>query len=464
MNIEELISKIPDYGALYADFRANKADKIDAINKIIKQLNPVDHDINDSTKRPDKTYINERNETVVSKVSRLVVPFQKKIVAMSAAFLCGNPIELKSTPQDDKQKTLLSAVTKVWDDNKLDYKSKSIAKLMMSETEVAELWYTEPLEQGDTYWDGVLDRAKFKLRMRILAHSKGDKLYPIYSLTGDMIAFGREYLITLSGNKVETHFDIYTADSIYKGTQVDGKWEVVTETNIFKKIPIIYYSQEEPEWADVQKLIDRYEEQLSNHADTNDYFGSPLVVVQGTIKGFAKKGESGKVLETEKDASVNYLTWDQSPASVKLEMDTLKELIFNCTDTPDISFEKMKSLGNYSGIALKMLFLSAHMKASDKEEIFGEGIQRRINYLKTAIGVLDVSFEKVVLSIKPKFEYFLPKNDTEKIDMLSTAVSGKLMSAQSAVKENPLVSDSTIELELIKEESTGADALSSLMQ
>jgi SPP1 family phage portal protein len=217
---------------------------------------------------------------------------------------------------------------------------------------------------------------------------------------------------------------------------------------------VIYYSQELPEWSDVQDLIERMEKLISNHADSNDYFGSPTVFLEGEIEGFATKGEAGKVIQGKSGAKASYLTWDQAPESIKLEYSNLRSLIFDLTDTPDISIENMKSLGVFSGIALKMLFLGAHLKASEKEEIFGKGIQRRINYIKSALAVINVATAgAATMAITPSFEYFLPKNNEELVTLLNTATGGKAtMSTQTAEKNNPYVDDPEKEMVLIQEE------------
>lgn len=458
MTIEEIKEGVNGFEALIAKITAGKVNDSESI----EQYDVENHAINDSAKRPDKQFINDKNENETSYVSRLAVPFQKKIVSRAATFLCGNPIALNANPQDEKEKSLLAAVEKVWEDNKLDYKSKTLAEYMMSETKAAELWYIEKLDPEEDYWGDTL-KSEFRLRIRILANSLGDSLYPVYDPTGNMIAFGRGYTVE-DGDKKEEHFDLYTDDTVYEGIKPDGgEWKVVPTANVYTKIPVIYYSQPQPEWNDVQSLIDRYEEQLSNLADTNDYFGSPLLAVTGVIKGFAKKGESGKVIQLDNQADIKYVTWDMAPEATKLEMETIEKLIFAMTDTPNDSFEQMKSLGVFSGIALKMLFLAAHMKASKKEEIFGEGIQRRINYIKHIIARIDGTFSKVRLSIKPKFEYFLPKNDAEKIETLISAVQGGIMSTNSAIRQNPLIEDADAEIDEIDNEKSGPGALDNLM-
>ncbi len=108
--------------------------------------------------------------------------------------------------------------------------------------------------------------------------------------------------------------------------------------------------------------------------------------------------------------------------------------------------------------------MSAHLKAADKEENFGESIQRRINYIKAWLAAVDQKQKQFLpMSIKPKFEYFLPKNYAEKIDMLNNAVTGGLMSKESAVRQNPLVQDADNEIDLLAGEDTPAQQLDNLM-
>lgn len=455
MELVTLQSLLGNYEELQKQVVAEKVS-VDIAN-LQKQYEPTTHDITDKTKRPDKIVTTDQSTSTVL-VARLPVAFQKVIVKRAAAFLCGNPIELVATPATDLDKALLAALKKTWEDNKLDYDSKALASLMMKETEVAELWYTEQVDP--IYWIGTpMEGSGFRLRMKIIANEKGDGLYPVFNAAGDMIAFGRSYIINVADKK-EEHFDLYTDTQIILGIKGDSGWATTSLANPIGKIPVIYYSQPQVEWSDVQELINRFEVAISNHADTVDYFGSPMVKVKGTVKGFAKKGEQGKVLELEDGADADYLSWDQSPESVKLELNTLRSLIFDLTDTPDISIEQMKALGTYSGIALKMLFLGAHLKAADKEETFGKSIQRRINYLKSALAIINLKLQpSVPLAIKPKFEYYLPKNDTEKIDMLATATGNKpIVSRKTAVALNPLVQDPETEMANLEEEdSAGLD-------
>lgn len=423
----------------------------------LKQYNVSGHEIMDKAKRPDKIVTDDNGSRSVA-VNRLSVPVQKQIVAIAAAVLCGNPIKLASNPDDDLGRDMLAVIKRTWDKNKLDYDSKKIAKLLFSETEVAELWYVE--KPDDEYWSGTVNAERpFRLRMRVLANSLGDELFPVFNNTGDMVAFGRGYQLKVDGKQVD-HFDLYTGEKIYFGISKGNGWELLKEeVNLFKKIPIIYCTQPGSEWEDVQTLIDRWEKTLSNHSDTNDYFASPMVKVTGEIKGFASKGESGKVIEMKEGADANYMAWDNAPKSLELEFKNLRSLIFDFSSTPDLSIEHMKSLGTYSGIALKMLFLLALMKAADKEEIVGKYMQRRINLIRSAMAVININLKAATsLSVSPEFEYYLPKDEEGIINMLVSATGGKpIMTQEAAVRVNPLVSNDESEIEKLKEETSVVD-------
>lgn len=450
-----------------------------------KEFNPKQHDVHDPDKRRDKkiTGENERDLTTVE-VWRLSIPEQKKIVLMAATFL-GSPI-LNANPAAGIETDMMEVIKVVFEDNKLNYKFKQIATKTMSERECAELWYTQEAEPG--YWDDtpMADKIgkQLKLKMRVLSPSLGDTLYPVYDNYGDMIAFGRYYETietvanSLEQNNKTCHFDIYTNYAFYfmvkKQRQTNWEYGLDSEgnpttsagiKNEIGKIPVIYYSQPATEWHDVQEMIARLEDKISNHADTNDYFDSPIVVATGTVNGFSNKGEQGKVLEAQEGAKVEYLTWNNAPESMKLEIENLQKFIGKYTHTPDFSFDNVKGLGKVSGVALRLLFMDAHLKASDKEELFGQGVQRRINYLKGAIAIINPKFKAGLrVIIRPQFDYFLPKDVDGEVTTIVNAYKAGILSLETAVKLNPLVTDSIVELALIKaEKDAAAQAQADLM-
>ncbi|HRQ17710.1 MAG TPA: phage portal protein [Agriterribacter sp.] len=434
-----------------------------------KQYDVTGHDVSDKITRQDKTVTLNDGSTKLITVTRISVPLQKKIASTAAAFLCANPIKLQPEGKVASQENFTQLIERVWDKNKLDYKNLRIANILFSETECAELWYTEPIKEGSDYWLGTSNETvKFTLRLRIMAYSLGDTLYPVFNEFGDMIAFGRGYTVQIDGQKIET-LDLYTDEAMYRYQKgQSGLALTLKQANVIGKIPVIYYSQPKPEWSDVQSAIDRFELSISKHGDTNDYFGAPIAKVKGTVKGYAEKGEEGKILELEEGAEIDYLTWNQSPDSIKLEQENLRSLIHDMSDTPDFSFTQMSRLGTFSGVALRLLFMAAHLKAASKEEIFGEGVQRRINYIREAVIKLNSSLESFrSISIKPLFRYYLPEDTGGDIENISTAISSGFISLQTAVERNPLVENASEEMDRIRmqkeEEAKSAQALNDQM-
>lgn len=426
------------------------------------QYDPSLHTIfTDKVKRPDRVVTNEAGEmTGMVYVSRLAVPIQKKIVITAAAFL-GSP-SLQANDDSSATADILTAIQDTFDLNKLDYRFRTISKITMSEKACAELWYT--VDADDTATEQYPLNNPLRLRMKILARSKGDSLYPVFDEYDNLIAFGRGYKTIDENAKDVQHFDVYTADMSYHSKQDGGDWlwmnpvglyasDFVGIPNPFGKIPVVYYWQPYTEWHDVQMLIERYENIISNNADTNDYFGNPILMGIGKVLSLPNKTTAGKVLEIENGGDAKYLTWDNGPVSVKQEMEELKGAIYSYTHTPDLSFDKLVNLGYFSTVALKTLFSDAHFKASDKEEIFGEGVQRRINFLKTALSILDPRLKTgLKLAIKPKFTFYIPENTVESVDTITKAVSAGILSTETGVDLNPLVRDAASEMDRIQAE------------
>jgi len=245
-------------------------------------------------------------------------------------------------------------------------------------------------------------------------------------------------------NKDISHFDGYTADFIFKYVN-RGLWVLDADApgagvipNPVEKIPIIYYPEKYTEYQNAQSMINRQQTVVSNHGDMNDYFGSPIMEVVGAMLGFASKGEQGKIILLAENARANYLELKSPPESIRMEIDNLDKFIFAFSQTPNISFSELKSLGDLSGVALKLLFMDAHMAALNKVETYGLGIQRRVNFLKAAIGnLLNVSLKPACdsLQIEPEFTPYLPVNSREEVETIAIAVGGGFMSKASAAEK-----------------------------
>lgn len=459
---------------------------IKQVELAIKQYDPKQHPVTDTAIRRDKHIYGAASDEELARdpnakgplqdtvrVARLTLPIQKRIVNTQVAFL-GVP-GIDCTPESNESDTptleesFISIIDKIRDDNKYDYRFKKLMRAVLSEKHAAEIWYTKDVDP--IYWDGYDFKSAKKIGMMVVSPSVGDELFPGFDDYGDLMVFIRRYKTLDDENKEVTNVDMYTAEMIWYARESsantweygdgNGNWSPVRAgvKNEFGKIPVIYYYTPLTAWEDVQPLIERLETKISNHADTNDYFDSPMLVGNGLVKSLPGKDEHGKVLELQDGGDVKYVTWDQAPESMKMEIENLQKFIFNFTNTPDISFESMKSLGAFSGIALQTFFIGAHFQAAANEEIFGEGVQRQLNLLKAIVVKMDPRYAKALtLKMKPKFTYYLPKNDSEQLDNIIKAKNAGIQSTDTSVRQNPQVTDADAELIALNDEKEEAAA------
>ena len=436
-------------------------DKHDVFDKVLRPLRKVSRAT--ASKDAAGDFI---REDVWIDVVRVGIPWQQIITERRVGFTLSNPVKTDVIwdKETDKEKELAKLVARIQHDNKMDYKNKEILRRKLSEMEVAVIWYYVKTEGGPQ---------NYTLNSRIVSPEMGDTLYPLFDSTGTMIAFRRDYKLIENGKDIE-HSDIYTAEFEYKYVKIESEW-VLDPTIVAKakdtdelilanpvpnpanKILVEYYCQKKPIWAKVQSMIGRHETITSNHGGMNDKFGAPVLIVAGEIQGEIIDNQTGSMMEMENGGTADYAQLASEPESIKLEQTNLEKFIYTMSQTPNISFDQMMTIGAMSGFAAEMLLTDPHMAVRTEEETFGIGLQRRLNIIKAAIGALidtSLASEAKTVQLKPVIMPYLPQNTTELIENLSVAVTGNIMSKETAIEENPLVSDSEEELKRLASDAT----------
>lgn len=485
-DINKLLNEEQDLGKIVGILQSGRLTPMPKYEKYIKQLDPKLHDVMNPVIRPNKMVnvdpdspdygattsimVNSADgitseKVRIEKVARIALSFQKLIVKRAVGITFGNPVKYKATPQGEQEEALYNAVMRVLKDNKERPLNRKVARQIYGMTEVAERWYT--VEGKETHTRYSKNETNFKLRCVVFSPKFGDVLYPYFDDDRDMVAFSRAFKQKDEKGIDHTFFETLTADNFYMW-QTDGdgtdksSWELVEgypKVNPYGKIPVIYGSQEEPDYEDVETLIERLEKLLSNFADTNDYFGNPKMVAKGRVDGFCKKGEAGGILEIDPEGSIDILSWDQAPESIKTEYNTLKELIHTLTQTPDISWDSVKGL-NVSGVALELMFMDAILKVMDKEEIWLDYLTRRANLLMAMLAKIDrATFEDAAknLMIEPEIvPYIVIDKQTRTNIELSLAGNKQLKSRATAMRDLG-IDNVQNELDAIKEEEEEED-------
>lgn len=440
-----------------------------------KVLDPNEHDINDPILRPDKRVKvtddtqGESAQKVIDvngkdngnfrteKVARIAVAIQNLIINRAVSFVFGNEPSYNSSPENDNQKLVMKAFDRILYDAKSRSLNRRVARSIFGFKECAELWYAVA---GKEKHNNYGFPTEFKLRCAILSPANGDKLYPYFDETGDMVAFSRSFSRKDNEGKSSDFFETFTDEEHCLWLNGANGFEMVEgypKPVAIGKIPIIFGHQDKFETQDVDKLIDRLEKLLSNFADTNDYHASPKIFTTGQINGWSKKGESGAVIEGEEGATMQYVSWQSAPESVKLEIETLLKMIYTITQTPDISFDSVKGIGAVSGIALKLLFMDAHLKVQDKREIFDDYLQRRVNVIKAYIGKFNEGLKDDCdnLVIEPEIVPYMIVDEKEQVEYWMTANGNKaLISQEESVEKAGLTPNAEATMEKINNESS----------
>lgn len=405
-------------------------------------------------KRQNKT-IGEGDEKKIVEVARLVFNFPKKIVRTAVAFLFGGGMSVTGTQQDDG----LKEFKKKWQEElKMQSVIKDFARTVMVETKAALLFY--PV---------VGDDKTSKLRTKLLNADAGD-FFPHFDDLGDMDAFLWKYKAAdIEGKEIEC-VNIYTAEQIMYMQKGDSGWvpKLLSEggsgavANLFGKIPIVYAEQDEPEWEEIVTLMDNFEMRISRLSDTNSYFAEPLLKLFGKVEKLPGKEDTGKAVnfpnEKTADGKIThgdaaYLTWDQTPESIKLELETMWSGIFSMSSTPDLSFDSVKGLGSgISGIAMQLMFMDAILKASDREDL-QKAVQRMVAVVITGMkNITNISLKTQLEAnwIEVTFGSVLPNDIKEVVEVLMRATGDKpILSQKSGVSLNPLTKDAMAEIAMI---------------
>lgn len=446
-------------------FNANIANPATLIPAIINEWRPLYqlkayqqydvryHEVMDKGIRPDKVVpitcnidgVETKTGSRIEKVTRIALAIQKMVAEQQAQFMTGGGMSTTADTENETEDRMLKAVNDCISNNKLDYRNGPLAETVLSQLEAAEIWYTEKTPGG-----------KVRLRSKFYFPADGYQLMPIWDNHADLIAFGIQYDDVASKKRF---LDLYTAEFKRHYVQDGSGWEERRDEPaiplIYGKIPVIYYSIPQSAWEDVQPLIERIEKMMSNLGDTNDYNGSPILGVSGEVVSMANKADTGKIMQFANGADAKYISWDSKPESIIAEHDMLMRFIYLFTQTADLSLEAMQKLGDISGIAFKRMLINPHMKATKAHTgWYGEGIQRRLNFLVAAHSRIITSLAPAAdLIVKPIFNLYSIDDERERIDNMLAANGGKpIIDHRNSIIQGGLVEDADATLKSIQDD------------
>ena len=431
---------LPDAVKLYNDWNPNRHEIITDEEKYPK----IKVTLKPEKKYTDPTTGKEYTEPEQKKLvdpNRIALPIEQDIVNIQTAFTVGTEPILDCKP-DESEEGLLTTLKQVFKKNKIKYQNKKAVRSWLAEQEVTEYWY---VVKDDGFWAklkrkvaGIFGKSmpEYRLKSVLWSPFRGDKQYPFFNDNGDLVALSREYKKKDLDDKEILCFMTVTNDKVYQWEMTDGWQEVSSFRHGFKKMPAIYMYRPEAYCEKIKTLRVRLEKLLSNYGDCIDYHFFPILMLFGSVSQLSGELKNRIVELTGMNANAQYLTWNQVPETVKFEVETLLSQIYGLTNTPRISFDSLKGTGNaVSGVAFDYVFMSTHLNVENLNETVGEFMQRRVNFLVSAIGSLNSNLEEAsnTIDIDVQMQPYRIEDLLEKINTAIKAKDGELWSQETAI-------------------------------
>ena len=423
--LDEILA-MSDESAKIELLKAQRKTPKPCVDELQREWNPDRHEVNDKHLRKDGELLVSEEKDVTNPdgtvthhaavyepdpVNRISIPLEQDIVNIHTAFTVGKDPQVDCAPNDDAERSLLQIIQSVIRKNKMRYNNKCIVRSLFSEQEVAEYWYAVP---DNGFWarlkakiKGMLGYAnsnRYRLRCTIWSPFRGDALYPFFDASGDYVALSRGYSVRDNETKMEVqYFMTVTASNVYTWRLDAGAWTFLPDQSFehgFRKNPTMYAYRPTSLCHNIQTIRRRIEELLSNYADCVDMVFFPDLVLEGDIEGLPQKVGKNRMIQLQNSGKVYYLNLDQVGGAAKVELDNLLDMAYHLTNTPRLSLENLKGLGSVpSGRAFDFLFMGTQLAVDNHAEIIGEYLQRRYNFLASAVGSLNPAYEDAANTI-----------------------------------------------------------------
>jgi len=397
------------------------------------------------------------------KAVRIPINFAKKIVNTATAFEVGKPVNFIPSQESELSKL----IDLIWKTNRLDAAIQKLVSLCKTETQSALNFYIYNIKV-----DGIFNKilsslgltASKEIKVKVLDNTSGT-MTPYFDANGNMQLFMWEYQTIDRAEKSINNVQIWDEKSSLIYNDASGSMIQISKIpHGFDRIPIVYTSQDEPEWFDVKDLIDRFEVAISKGGGANDRTAHPILMTVGEIASLPDKDDDGKVINfpMKKDDEGKYVNGTASfiessggNESHKNELELVYKLIFAISQTPDLSFDNLKGLGNVSGVALKLMFLDAIIKATMNEGTNRTMIERILNIIISGIVTTTntgMKTQAASLYYDIIFNSILPDDLASASAVIIDLKDAGLISSSTAIKMLDIVDNPIEELALVKAE------------
>ena len=424
-------------------------------DKLIKDYGPKEHEIvTDTVTRKNKV----KTDGSVEKASRIYLGLEKLLTRRMTEFTFAIPVKrvYHNIEDNETRQSIAKAIEAIYKYARIDAENIRRGNAYYAACEICTIWYA--VEKPNSLYGF---RSKFKLKCNTYSPMDGVSLYPLFDERGDMLAMSLEYTKKILDKEI-TYFETYTANKHYKWKQENNRsWEEVTnEPIVLMKIPAIYAYRDSAIYADLSYIRKEIEYTLSRNSDVIAYNSAPILKVAGGMQGKEDKGESRRVFRVENGGDVSYVSWAQSIEALKYHVETLTNSFWSQSQMPDISFEKMKNLGNIGYDARQTLLTDAPLKVGDEAGNWLELLDRESSIVKAFLSLMNVQWKEEIdnVDVENIITPFIQNDEKNEIEKLTTANGGKpILSQLESIKALGYSNDPEATLKQIQEEEAVAE-------
>lgn len=431
-----------------------KSVTVPSWDKLIKDYEPKEHEIvTDTVTRKNKV----KTDGSVEKASRIYLGLEKLLTRRMTEFTFAIPVKrvYHNIEDNETRQSIAKAIEAIYKYARIDAENIRRGNAYYAACEICTIWYA--VEKPNSLYGF---RSKFKLKCNTYSPMDGVSLYPLFDERGDMLAMSLEYTKKILDKEI-TYFETYTANKHYKWKQENNRsWEEVTNGPIvLMKIPAIYAYRDSAIYADLSYIRKEIEYTLSRNSDVIAYNSAPILKVAGGMQGKEDKGESRRVFRVENGGDVSYVSWAQSIEALKYHVETLTNSFWSQSQMPDISFEKMKNLGNIGYDARQTLLTDAHLKVGDEAGNWLELLDRESSIVKAFLSLMNVQWKEEIdnVDVENIITPFIQNDEKSEIEKWVTASGGKAVVSQlEAIKNLGISTDPQETLSQIQKEDAEA--------
>lgn len=403
----------------------------------------------------------------LEKAARISVGLEELIANRLNQFTFAIPVKRNYGNIQDNQtrKDIAKAIELIYRKAHIDNENNERGLAYYASCEIFTVWYAVK-KDNDLY--GF--HSSYKLRCKTYSPMNDDvKLYPLIDDLGEMWAMSFSYTKKVKDKHVN-FFETYTADRHYLWKQDEASvWTTAVDGEEISigKIPGTYLWRKKPCFSHTPYLRNEIEYTVSRSSDTIAYNSAPIIKVSGGVKGQEKKGESHRVWRVEKGGDVSYVGWNQANEANSNQVEQMLRFIFMQEQMPDISFDKMKSLGNVGYDARMLMFADPHLRVGQESGPWIEFFERENNVIKAFLKQMNVTWADEIdnVTIDNIITPYIPNDLSTKVKVFMEGSGNKpIMSRLDAIKYIGLSKDPEATLEEIeKQEQEAAEAAANQM-